>query len=83
MKLEEKKYRVNSFTNILKLLNKKKAKKDKRIISIHYYGQHKSNDIEKFVEYEDRFEIHIWKEQDGRLTMTEHIVIPARGKRKK
>ena len=45
MELQEKKYRINSFTNIRKLLNKKGAKKGKKIISIHYYGQHKSNDV--------------------------------------
>lgn len=72
MKPQEKKYRVNSFTEILKLLKQKNAKKDKEITSTHYYGQHKSNDVEKFVEYTDRFEIHILKEQSGRFTMIEH-----------
>ena len=45
-------------------------------MSIHYYGQHKSNDVEKFVEYSDRFEIHILKETNGRFTMIEHKAIP-------
>ena len=76
MKHQEKKYRVDSFTEILKLLNEKGAKKEKEIISTHYYGQHRSNDVEKFVEYSDRFEIHILKETDGRFTMTEHRPIP-------
>ena len=49
MKHQEKKYRVDSFTEILKLLNEKGAKKEKEIISTHYYGQHRSNDVEKFV----------------------------------
>ncbi len=75
MKHQEKKYRVESFTKILKLLKEKGAKKEKEIISIHYYGQHKGNDVEKFVEYKDRCEIHILKEHDGRFTMTEHAPI--------
>lgn len=72
MKLQEKKYRVESFTEILKLLKEKGAKKGQRIVSTHYYGQHKNNDVEKFVEYVDRFEIHILKETDGKFTMMEH-----------
>ena len=32
--------------------------------------------FEKFVEYDDRFEIHILKEQDHLFTMKEHRVIP-------
>ena len=44
----------------------------KEIVSTHYYGEHKGNDVEKFVEYADRCEIHILQEQDGKFTMTEH-----------
>jgi hypothetical protein len=76
MKPQEKKYQVNSFIKILKLLKEKGAKKKQRIISTHYYGQHKSNDVEKFVEYSDHFEIHILKESDGKFTMIEHKSIP-------
>src|SRR3989344_1594372 len=72
MKPQEKKYRVDSFSKILKLLKEKGAKKKKEIVSIHYYGQHKGNDVEKFVEYADRYEIHVLKEANGRFTMTEH-----------
>ena len=59
MKHQEKKYRVDSFTEILKLLNEKGAKKEKEIISTHYYGQHRSNDVEKFVEYSDHLASHL------------------------
>lgn len=72
MKPQEKKYLVDSFTAIQKILNEKGAKKEKEIVSTHYYGQHIGNDVEKFVEYVDRFEVHVLKENDGRFTMTEH-----------
>ncbi len=75
MKPQEKKYRVESFIEILKLLKEKGAEKQKEITSIHYYGQHEGNDVEKFVEYKDRYEIHILKEHDGRFTMMEHTPI--------
>lgn len=72
MKPQEKKYRVSSFANTEQILKKVGAKKVKEIVSTHYYGQHKGNDVEKFVEYADRCEIHVLKEQDGKFTMTEH-----------
>jgi len=72
MKPQEKKYRVDSFTNILKLLQEKGAKKGKEAITTHYYGEHKSNDVEKFVEYTDRYEVHILKESNGKFTTIEH-----------
>lgn len=72
---KEKKYRVESFKKILQLLKEKKAQKGKEIVAIHYYGEHKSNDVEKFVEYEDRYEIHVLKESNGTFTMAEHSPI--------
>lgn len=72
MKLQEKKYRVGSFTNILKILQDKGAKKIQEVTSTHYYGEHKGNDVEKFVEYVDRCEIHVLKESGGQFTMAEH-----------
>ncbi len=72
MKPQEKKYRVDSFTSIQKLLEEKSAKKRQEIISTHYYGEHKGNDVEKFIEYVDRYEVHALKEEGGRFTMTEH-----------
>lgn len=75
MKLQEKKYKVDSFTNILKILKDESAKREREVISVHYYGQHEGNDVEKFVEYTDRWEIHVLKESDGRFTMTQHTPI--------
>lgn len=78
MVLQEKKYKVDSFKNILQLLKKKKAVKGKEIITIHYYGEHESNNVEKFVEYTDRYEIHILKESNGKFTLTEHSKITSK-----
>jgi len=76
MKPQEKKYRVDSFVAIQKLLNKKGARKKKEVVATHYYGHHEGNDVEKFVEYVDRYETHVLKESGGRFTMTEHKQIP-------
>lgn len=76
MKPQEKKYLVDSFADIQKILKRVGAKKGKEVVAIHYYGQHKGNDVEKFVEYTDRYEIHVLKEQNGRFTLTEHSPIP-------
>lgn len=75
MKRQEKKYLVDSFDPVIKLLKEKHAAKLKEIVSTHYYGQHEGNDVEKFVEYSDRYEIHALKEQDGKFTMTEDRLI--------
>lgn len=75
MKPQEKKYLIDSFDDIQKLLVEKGAVKGKEVTAVHYYGQHTGNDVEKFVEYADRYEIHILKESDGRFTMTEHSPI--------
>jgi hypothetical protein len=72
MKPAEKKYRVASFTRIQKILSGKQAEKIQGIVSTHYYGLHDGNDVEKFVEYRDKLEVHVLKEQDGRFTLVEH-----------
>ncbi|MCR4276940.1 MAG: hypothetical protein NUV87_02315 [Candidatus Roizmanbacteria bacterium] len=76
MKLQEKKYLVESFTEIIQLLKDKGAEKIKEIKSIHYYGHHEGNNVEKFVEYFDRFEIHILDEISGQFVIKEHRLIP-------
>ncbi len=72
MEPQEKKYRVESFAGIQNKLSEASAKKGREIVSTHYYGEHESNDVEKFVEYVDRYEVHALKESGGRFTMTEH-----------
>lgn len=76
MKLQEKKYLVDSFIDIQRHLNEVGAVPGKKIIATHYYGRHDGNDVEKFVAYDDRCEIHVLKESDGKFTMTEHRPIP-------
>lgn len=75
MELQEKKYLVDSFENIQRFLDEKSAVKGKEITATHYYGEYAGNDVEKFVEYADRYETHVLKEQNGRFTMTEHAPI--------
>lgn len=75
MKHQENKYLVDSFANTQKILRLAGAKKKQEIISTHYYGQHEGNDVEKFVEYGDRYEIHKLIEHDGHYTLTDHTPI--------
>lgn len=75
MKLQEKKYLVGSFNPIQKLLEQKKTPMMQKVTSTHYYGEHKGNNVEKFVEYSDCFEAHILKESQGKYAMTEHTPI--------
>lgn len=75
MKYLEKKYRVNSFTKILKLLNEKGAKKGQEIVTTHYYTQQESNDVVKLVKFVDRNEIHILKEKQGRYSLKSNIPV--------
>lgn len=71
MERQEKKYRVESFAPTQQHLTEKGAEAGPAIVATHYYGVHEGNDVEKFVEYADRCEIHVLKEQDGKFTMTE------------
>ena len=75
MQPQEKKYLVDSFTGVEKKLEEVGAKKGKEVVAVHYYGQHESNDVEKFVECADRVEIHFLKETNGKFTLTEHSPI--------
>ena len=75
MPLTEKKYRVEEFAHIEKLLKKAGAKEVKHVTSTHYYGEHEGNDVEKFVVYPDRVEIHVLKESEGKFALTESKLI--------
>lgn len=77
-KPQEKKYRVSSFTSVYAFLQSQHSPKIQTIDSTHYYGDHEGNDVEKFVEYADRCEIHILKENDGKFTLIEHRQIPGK-----
>lgn len=71
MTLVEKKFRIESFERIKEFLKNAGAKEVKRVTSTHYYGEHEGNDVEKFVVYPDRTEIHVLKESDGKFALTE------------
>ncbi len=75
MKYQEKKYRVESFTKILKFLKEKGAKKGEEIVTIHYYAPQKTNDVVKLVKFSDKNEIHVLKESNGKFSLTENIPI--------
>lgn len=75
MNHQEKKYRVESFDDVLKILRAKDSQKIHEVSSIHYYGVHEGNDVEKFVVYPDRTEIHSLKESDGKYILTDHRTI--------
>ncbi|HSX27302.1 MAG TPA: hypothetical protein VLG25_00820 [Patescibacteria group bacterium] len=70
---QEKKYRVNSFGPIEKLLSELGAKKGNQTVTIHYYAQRPGNDVVKLVEYRDRCEIHMLKELNGKFSLTDRI----------
>lgn len=71
MKFSEKKYRVDSFDSVVAILSQMSAKQVKHVVSTHFYGSGEGNDVEKFVEYEDRIEIHILKQQRETFVLTE------------
>lgn len=75
MKHQEKKYLVDSFTNVQKILNDSGAKKVKEVVSTHYYVEQEGNDVVKLVKYSDRNEIHILKESQGKYSLTENIPV--------
>jgi hypothetical protein len=76
MKYQEKKYRVDSFTKIQNVLNENNAKKGQENITIHYYAQQESNNVVKLVKYNDRNEIHILEESQGKLSLKQNISVP-------
>ena len=75
MKHQEKKYRVDSFTKIQKVLDESDVKNGKKTATTHYYAPKKSNDVVKVVEYNDRSEIHILGESKGKYTLKEIIPV--------
>jgi len=75
MKSQEKRYRVDSFVGIKKILDEAGAKKGKEIVTTHYYAQQDGNDVVKLVDYDNRNEIHILKESDGNFSLTEKIPV--------
>lgn len=73
MKHQEKKYQVESFDQVKKILDKLGIKKSEESITNHYYGQHKGNDVVKLVKYADRNEIHVLKESEGKFSLEESL----------
>lgn len=78
MQSQEKKYRVKSLAPILAVIRQKNLPHVKHVQSTHYYGEHSGNDVEKFVEYPDRVEVHVLKESDGTFTLVDHFPLSSK-----
>ena len=72
MRYQEKKYRVDSFIKIQKILGGVGAKKGKEVVATHYYTQQENNDVIKLVKYSDRNEIHMLEESKGKFSLKEN-----------
>lgn len=75
MKHQEKKYKVDSFEEILKKLSELDAKPSPEKTTMHYYATIPGNDVVKLVSKADRNEIHLLKETDGKFDLTENIPV--------
>jgi len=75
MQHQEKKYLIDSFSQIMKILRDKGAEKHTEITTFHYYGQHPGNDVVKLVRFADKNEIHILAESQGKFSLKERIPV--------
>ena len=75
MKHQEKKYQINSFNHVIGVLKRLGALKKSGKVTHHYYGQSDGNDVTKLVKYQDKCEIHILKETDGKFDLTDNIPV--------
>lgn len=73
MKYQEKKYKVDSFSKIKKILEEKGVRANREVLSTHYYSQQESNDVVKLVKFSDKNEIHKLEESNGRFNLKENI----------
>lgn len=76
MQRQEKKYKVDSFDEIKKVLGELGAHPVKTSSSYHYYAVQPGLDVTKLVVHNDRSEIHILAEDAGKYTLTENIPVP-------
>ncbi|NCO12556.1 MAG: hypothetical protein COZ34_02735 [Candidatus Pacebacteria bacterium CG_4_10_14_3_um_filter_34_15] len=75
MKYQEKKYQVESFDKIIKILDKLGISVSSEKVTNHYYGQHEGNDVVKLVSYSNKNEIHILEESHGKFSSMESIPV--------
>ena len=69
----EKKYRVTSLSKIQKILDVLGAQKVKQTVATHYYARHKGNGVVKLVAYEDKNEIHVLEDLNGKFSLKETV----------
>ncbi len=79
MLYQEKKYHVDSFANIEKLLANIGAPKVKESLTFHYYTEQPGNDVIKLVKYTDHDEVHMLKESGGMFTLVKKVKVPDTG----
>ncbi len=75
MKYQEKKYLVDTLTEIQSALVSRHAQKEPEIVSTHYYAQHDGNDVVKLVSFRDKNEIHVLSESQGKYTLNARIPV--------
>lgn len=78
MRHQEKKYRVDDFAGIQSKLETVGAKKGTETTTTHFYAQQAGNDVTKLVSYNDRDEIHLLEESDGKFTLKEKILMASK-----
>jgi hypothetical protein len=75
MSKQEKKYLVNDFNTVTRLLKEAAAPVTLKTLTKHYYAHQRGNDVVKLVDYGDRIEVHMLKEEDGKFTLTDTIPV--------
>lgn len=71
----EKKYRVDTFDRIRRILDSKNLVSSNKNTTYHYYGHQAGNNVTKLVKYSDKQEIHILEESDGIFSLKEIIPV--------
>src|SRR6266550_1447214 len=72
---QEKKYLVESFSEIEKMLDTLGAKRAGESTTTHYYAQQPGKDVVKLVEYHNNCEIHELSESGGRFALTMRVPV--------
>jgi len=75
VKNQEKKYRVESFEEIVKKLQEKGAIKIIEKTTMHYYAELTGYDVVKLVSKTESNEIHILNESDGKFSLIKNIPV--------
>jgi hypothetical protein len=72
---QEKKFQVQSFSEIKQLLSRSGAQPQRASTSIHYYAPLQTPGVVKLVVHGDKAAIHILDEQNGKFTLSQNIAV--------